>query len=142
MLQRILIIDDDPSICQFVATMLDPKVFEVEAAHSGPEGLRKAEASPPNIILLDVMMPGMDGYGACQLLRQGAKTGSIPVVMLTASNEPALNRKAYAAGASACVLKPFRVDSLVATVHAVLASTGKPRSTKKPGPTSPRGAQG
>lgn len=71
------------------------------------------------------------GYEACWRLRQGPKTGTIPVVMLTASDDPHLNREAYAAGAQACVPKPFRKDSLIAVIEAALA--GRPRENPRAG---------
>lgn len=129
MAQRILVIDDDPVIQHFAATVLQASGFQVETAAGGLAGIGKAEVRPPDVVLLDVMMPGLDGYEVCRRLRQGAKTAAVPVIMLTASNEPALNRKAYAAGASACVLKPVRVESLIATINAVLASAANPKST-------------
>lgn len=120
--QRILVIDDDQVIRQFVAVVLEPAGFTVHSAPDGAEGLAMAAAEPPDLVLLDVMMPGLDGYQVCQALGQEEATAAVPVIMLTASPEPALNRKAYAAGAKACVPKPFRAESLIATMHAVLAA--------------------
>lgn len=134
MTQRILVIDDDPTIQQFAATVLQASGFQVETAASGLAGLGKAGTHPPALVLLDVMMPGLDGYEVCRKLRQGAKTAEVPVIMLTASNEPGLNRKAYEAGAHACVLKPIRIESLIATINAVLASTAKGKGGTPPDP--------
>ena len=73
-------------------------------------------------------MPGMDGFEVCRLLRRDPATKAIPVIMITASDDPALNRKAYAVGAQACVPKPLRQDALIATIQAVwgAARQGKP----------------
>ncbi len=73
------------------------------------------------MVLLDLQMPGMDGYKVCQVLRRGVRTRQIPVVVMTASDDPHLNREAYAAGAQACVPKPFRKEGLIAAVEAALS---------------------
>jgi len=121
MRKRVLVIDDDAQARALVAASLESKGSEVRGATGGVNGLTLADAEPPDAILLDLRMPGMDGYEVCRILRQGPKTGSIPVVMLTASDDPHLNREAYAAGAQACVPKPFRKDSLIAVIEAALA---------------------
>jgi len=91
----------------------------VRHAESGAHGLEQVSAAPPDVILLDVQMPGMDGYEVCRLLRRAPGTRRIPVIMITASDDPALNRKAYAVGAQACITKPVRQDGLIATIQAV-----------------------
>jgi two-component system cell cycle response regulator len=121
MRKRVLVIDDDAKARGLVAAFLEPIGYDVRAADGGVAGLALAHAEPPDVILLDLQMPGMDGYEVCRILRQGPKTGTIPVVMLTASDDPHLNREAYAAGAQACVPKPFRKDSLIAVIEAALA---------------------
>ena len=128
MRKRVLVIDDDAQASALVAASLESKGSEVRGATGGVNGLTLADAEPPDVILLDLEMPGMDGYEVCRILRQGPKTGSIPVVMLTASDDPHLNREAYAAGAQACVPKPFRKDSLIAVIEAALrAGPGRTR---------------
>jgi CheY-like chemotaxis protein len=129
--RRILVIDDDPQARQLVAALLEPEGFAVRGAPAGVAGLSLAEAEPPDIILLDVQMPGMEGYEVCRRLHRNPRTRQIPVVMLTASDDPALNRKAYAAGAQVCVPKPFRREGLIAVIQAALA--GLPRE----GPPDP-----
>lgn len=131
MRKRVLVIDDDARARALVAAFLEPVGYDVRAAGGGVAGLALADAEPPDIVLLDLQMPGMDGYEVCRILRQGPKTGTIPVVMLTASDDPHLNREAYAAGAQACVPKPFRKDSLIAVIQAALA--GRPRENPPAG---------
>ena len=131
MRKRALVIDDDAQARALVAASLESKGYEVRGATGGVNGLTLADAEPPDVILLDLEMPGMDGYEVCRILRQGPKTGSIPVVMLMASDDPHLNREAYAAGAQACVPKPFRKDSLIAPIEAALA--GRPQENPRPG---------
>lgn len=118
---RVLVIDDDAQSRQLVAAVLAGQGYEVAEAPSGVIAL--ADANLPALILLDVTMPGMDGYEVCRVLRQGERTKGVPIVMLTVSEDIALNRKAYEAGAQACVPKPFRREGLVATIQAVLTGT-------------------
>ncbi len=94
-------------------------------------GLTRISAEPPDLVLLDVQMPGMDGYEVCRRLRQDPLTRRLPVVMLTASDDPALHRLAYAAGAQACIPKPFRREALIAIIETVLAQAS--RQTAKEG---------
>ncbi len=124
---RILVVDDDPLLRHMVRDFLELAGFAVAEAVDGPDGLAQAAARPPYLILLDLMMPGMDGYTVYRTLQAEPATRAIPVVFLTASADPSLNRQAYAAGAVACLTKPFRRDALLAVVHTTLhgARVGK-----------------
>lgn len=128
---RVLVIDDDPRARDLVAAFLESAGYEVWCATGGVNGLTLADANQPDIVVLDLQMPRMDGYEICRILRQGPRTREIPVVMLTASDDPALNQKAYAAGAQACVPKPFRKEGLIAAIQAALF--GMPRNKPSPG---------
>ena len=125
---RVLVIDDNPQDRALVAAVLEPAGYEVRGAESGRVGLTLAEAEPPDVIVLDLHMPGMDGYEVCRLLSQGPRTRRIPVVMLTASDDLSLNRLAYAAGAWACVPKPFRREGLMAAIQAALVGGSRKKS--------------
>jgi len=124
----VLVIDDESQTRELVAAVLGSSGHEVRGAEGGVNGLTLADTEPPDVVLLDVQMPGMNGYEVCRVLRQGPKTRRIPVVMLTASDDPHLNREAYAAGAQACVPKPFRKEGLIAVIEAALAQR---RGTKR-----------
>jgi CheY-like chemotaxis protein len=117
----VLVIDDEAQTRELVAAVLGSSGYEVRGAEGGVKGIALADTEPPDVVLLDVQMPGMNGYEVCRVLRQGPKTRRIPVVMLTASDDPHLNREAYAAGAQACVPKPFRQEGLIAVIEAALA---------------------
>jgi CheY-like chemotaxis protein len=132
---RILVIDDDNMILQSVGTLLRSAGYEVQVAADGPAGLTRATSAPPDIVLLDVVMPVLDGYEVCRRLRNDPKTQNVPVIMLTASGDPTLNRQAYAAGAYACVPKPFRREALIATIESVRAGVmrQKPDGPSKDG---------
>jgi CheY-like chemotaxis protein len=125
---RVLVIDDDAQVRALAAAILESEGYEVRGATGGVEGLTLADTDPPDVVLLDLQMPGMNGYEVCRVLRQGPKTRQIPVVMVTVSDDPHLNRDAYAAGAQACVPKPFRKEGLIAVIEAALA---RGRGTKR-----------
>ncbi len=99
--KRVLLIDDDPQMAELVSGFLRAEDYEVHWAKNGVEGLIAAEVAPPDLVFLDVEMPGMNGYEVCRILRHGRKTSQVPVVMLTATADPALHHTAYAAGAQA-----------------------------------------
>ncbi len=127
--KTILIIDDDEDLCVLAAhaLTLDRSDFEVINAKDGPSGIQRAKTYQPSVIILDVMMPKMDGYEVCRLLKADPKTRGIPVIMLTASSDPHLNQKAFEAGAAACLTKPYRKATLTNCVDMALASIERAR---------------
>jgi EAL domain-containing protein (putative c-di-GMP-specific phosphodiesterase class I)/CheY-like chemotaxis protein len=116
---RILVIDDHEDLTSMVRDVLETRGYEVLTANSGERGLELAFTEHPALILLDVMMPGMDGYQVCRELQFGY-TKDIPVVFLTAKTQLASMMEANRSGASAFITKPFRVEHLVQTVRDVL----------------------
>ena len=123
--KRILIIDDEEDLCVLMthALTLERNDLEVLSARDGAAGLQRAKADQPHVIILDVMMPKMDGFEVCRRLKHDPITCDIPVVMLTASNDPQLNRKAFTAGAIACLTKPYRRATLINCVDMALGSS-------------------
>jgi DNA-binding response OmpR family regulator len=112
----VLIADDDVDIVRFVALNLRLEGFEVVAAHDGQDALDKALDVDPSLILLDTVMPCMDGYEVCSRLRDQRPGSSISVIMLTAKSLEADRAKAFAAGADDWVTKPFDPAELVSKV--------------------------
>ena len=82
--KTILVVDDEPDFCSIVQGQLEKEGFEVEIAYNGIEGLEKVRANPPDAIVLDVMMPEMDGYEVCRKLKADEKYEDIPIILLTA----------------------------------------------------------
>jgi two-component system alkaline phosphatase synthesis response regulator PhoP len=82
--KRILVVDDEPDFCLIVKGNLEKEGFAVDVAYDGVEGLAKVRANPPDAIVLDVMMPEMDGYAVCKELKKDPKLNGIPIIMLTA----------------------------------------------------------
>jgi EAL domain-containing protein (putative c-di-GMP-specific phosphodiesterase class I)/DNA-binding NarL/FixJ family response regulator len=116
---KVLVIDDHEDLTTMVRDVLESRGYEVLTANTGERGLEIAFTEHPDLILLDVMMPGMDGYQVCRELQFGY-TKDIPVIFLTAKTQLASMMEANRSGASAFITKPFRVEHLVQTVRDVL----------------------
>jgi len=114
---RILVVDDDPEIVSFLKRGLTYEGYTVDTAGDGTEALAKARDAEPNLVILDVMMPGMDGMEVSKRLRQAS---SIPILMLTAKGTVADRVKGLNSGADDYLVKPFSFDELLARVRALL----------------------
>ena len=117
-MQRILVIDDDPAVTSLLKRGLSYEGFAVETAQSGAEGLAIARERPSDLVILDVMMPGLGGFEVLQRLR--AADEHLPVLMLTARDAPADQVQGLESGADDYVVKPFTFEVLLARVHALL----------------------
>lgn len=117
---RVLIVEDDPSIRLLTRTVLEGRGHEIFEAADGPSALPAARAASPDVILLDVGLPGMDGFGVLALLKEDAILHETPVLMVTAWAEPELIAKALHRGARDYVRKPFDIGELSARVDAAL----------------------
>jgi len=118
--KRILAVDDEPHILKLVSFSLRAKGFDVLEATDGLSAIEIAEAEQPDLILMDVMMPALDGYEACRRIKANPKTAHIPVVMLTAKTQVAEQKTGLDAGALDYVCKPFTPKDLVAQVNGFL----------------------
>ena len=117
---RILIVEDDPDIAQLVARYLDKAGFTTERAASGREALQTITERPPDLVVLDLMLPHMDGLEVCRLLRAHDATSGIPIIMLTARAEESERIVGLELGADDYLAKPFSPNELVARVRALL----------------------
>lgn len=122
----VLVVDDDHLHCRMVRDLLEVTGYAVVEAADGTEGLAKAEALRPHIILLDLLMPGIDGYEVCRTLKKNPETSAIPVIIVTSSPDVTLDHLAYAAGAVACIRKPFRREALFAVINVALKTANGP----------------
>jgi CheY-like chemotaxis protein len=123
--RRILLVDDDPDIRQIAALSLRRiGQFDVRLASSGSEALELAAADPPDLVLLDVSMPGMDGPATLAALRAGPAASKVPVVFFTATSSEGEVARLCALGAVAVVPKPFDVAALPRLVRDILANLG------------------
>ncbi len=116
----ILLVDDDPNISQLIRLYLEKEGFEVQSAVRGDEGLAAFRRRPPNLLLLDIMLPGMDGWQVCRAVRQFS---AIPIIMLTAKDETFDKVLGLELGADDYLTKPFEPKELVARIKAVLRRT-------------------
>lgn len=114
---NILIVDDDENIAELISLYLNKECYETEIASSGTEALQLFEEYSPDLILLDVMLPGMDGYQVCSEIR---KTSNTPIIMLSAKGEVFDKVLGLKIGADDYIVKPFDSNELVARVGAVL----------------------
>jgi len=120
MTARILVVDDVPANVRLLSAKLAAEFYEVAAAASGPEALARAAEWSPDVILLDVMMPGMDGYEVCRALKRNPATAHIPVVMVTALNDREEKVRGLEAGADDFLSKPVEDATLFARLRALL----------------------
>ena len=134
MAEKILIIDDDLDTLRLVGLMLQKQGYNIAAASSGAQGLEMAFESPPDLVLLDVMMPGMDGYEVARNLRANENTVNIPILMFTAKSQLDDKVTGFESGADDYLTKPTHPSELQAHVKALLARSSK---TKLNPPTTP-----
>ncbi|HYX27249.1 MAG TPA: response regulator [Pyrinomonadaceae bacterium] len=114
MARPILIIEDDPDIADILRYGLEKEAFEARIAQDGEAGLAASlDQDPPSLILLDFLLPGMNGVEVCRRLRREPSTATTPIVMLTAKTSPADCASALAAGATDYITKPFVVRSVI-----------------------------
>ena len=117
---RILVVDDEPSIRKFLRANLEAKDYEVLTAMDGAEALRTIEMELPDLMILDIMMPKMDGFEVCRQLREWSQ---IPIIMLSARGDESDKVKCLELGADDFITKPFGASELIARVRAVLRRT-------------------
>jgi len=117
---KILVVDDTPSNVKVLRTLLAVRGYTVITAENGQDALDKAASEPPELILMDVVMPVMDGYEACRRLRALPAIKDVPIVMVTASG-PQEKAKALAVGANDMIMKPVDPEAVLALVATLLA---------------------
>ena len=130
MSQKVLVVEDDNNIAELLRLYLQKDGFEVSHAADGGKAVEMAREIQPDLVLLDIMLPVMDGWQVCRELR---KTMKMPIIMLTAKGETEDKVSGLEMGADDYIVKPFEVKELLARVHAVLRRTGddgKPKSKK------------
>jgi DNA-binding response OmpR family regulator len=117
---RVLVVDDDELICDLVSETLIFEGYEVETAYSGEQALRTIEESRPDLILLDIMMSGIDGFEVCRRVLDNEATRRIPIIFLTAKGQFEDELRGYEKGAFDYITKPFHPLSLAPTIRETL----------------------
>ena len=127
--KSVLLVDDDPQLTRLVRANLESSEYRVLSAADAPSALRILEEEMPDLVVLDIMLPGMDGYELCQRIRE---ISLVPIIMLTAKGEDVDKVKGLKIGADDYVTKPFNVPELLARIEAVL------RRSRSPSEANPR----
>ncbi len=117
---KILLVEDDSYLVKAITIRLEANNFEVVAAIDGEEGLAKARSEKPDLIILDVMLPKMDGFDVCRKLKIDNQYKNIPIIMLTAKFQPSDIRFGQGVGADAYMTKPFDSQALLAKIEELL----------------------
>ena len=126
-IKKILVVDDDKNICELLKLYLKKEGFDVIFAYDGSEAVSKAKSENPNLIILDVMMPIINGWEACKLIRQFTE---VPIIMLTALDTTENKVQGLNIGADDYIVKPFEPVEVVARVNALLRRAEKPSATE------------
>ena len=128
MSEKILVVDDDEKICQILSLYLRSKGYEVFTCQSGSKAITSFEEFSPDLVLLDVMLPGMDGW---EILKRIRKISNAPVIMLTAKGDTTDRVQGLDCGADDYVVKPFDSKELIARIRAVMRRSGQPEEIEK-----------
>jgi twitching motility two-component system response regulator PilH len=118
----VLIVDDSPTELHLFQTMLEKNGFDTLVADSGEDGVRQAQASQPDVILMDVVMPGMNGFQATRKLTQNPATAKIPVVMITTKDQETDKIWGMRQGATEYIVKPVKEKELVSLINSVMGA--------------------
>lgn len=120
---RVLLVDDEPSIVKMVSKRLEVEGFDVLVAMDGQEGLAKAQTESPDLIILDLMLPKLNGYEVCTMLKQDTRYHKIPVVLFTAKAQAKDEQLGLECGANAYLRKPFQAKELLDKIRSLLAGS-------------------
>ena len=117
---RILVVDDEPHIVQILRFTLEKAGYHVYTAENGQVALERIEELEPNLVILDIMMPKLDGYETCRMIKKDPATKNIPVILLTAKGREVDQKLGREVGASDYMTKPFSPSKLIERVQAIL----------------------
>ena len=120
--RKVLVVDDEENIIQILEFSIEAEGYEVITALNGEEAIKKARKEQPNLIILDIMMPKVDGYEVCRVLKGNPLTKKIPVILLTAKGREIDKRLGFEVGASDYIVKPFSPSKLIDKINEHLFS--------------------
>lgn len=121
MQKRILIVEDEESLLKLESILLTTKGYIVQGVANGIAALEAIAEAPPDLVLLDVMLPGLDGFEVCQQIKSNPRTSHIPVILLTAKKSPEDVARGKEVGADQYITKPFKSSMVVASIEGLLA---------------------
>jgi len=122
---RVLVVDDEPEITEIVETFLAESGYKVAVENSSAKAVAAARAFSPDVILLDIMMPGLDGYNICQELKADSQFAGVPIIFLTGKDRNDDMGRSFRSGGDMFIKKPFSCERLLEIVNIVLMSTAK-----------------
>ena len=128
MARNILVVEDDRNISDLIRIYMEKEGFEVRSAYAGGKAIEEFEKQAPDLVLLDIMLPVMDGWAVCSKIRE---TSKVPIIMLTAKSEVNDRITGLEMGADDYIIKPFEMKELMARINAVLRRSEIPDDTKK-----------
>lgn len=114
---EVLLIDDDPDLAMMLRTLLRGQDFQIRAVFNGEEGVEECKASPPDVIILDLLMPGMDGWDVCEKIREYS---DVPILILSALGSPGSVARALDAGADDYLIKPVHASLLASRLRTLV----------------------
>lgn len=120
----VLVVEDDPDLNEMIGAYVELAGYPYHAALTGTDALRALRAHAPGMVLLDLMLPDLDGFEVCQRLRDDAQTRAVPVVVVSALSDPSARQRARELGARAFLAKPFDPDELIAVIREVMRERG------------------
>ena len=124
--KRILLVDDEPMIIRMVGDRLQMEGYEVLVAMDGQEGMEKAQTERPDLIILDLMLPKLNGYSVCSVLKRDPRYQKIPIVIFTAKTDESEEEMKLLSGADAFVRKPFKASELLGHLSRLLGTPAAP----------------
>ncbi|HLE14684.1 MAG TPA: response regulator transcription factor [Anaerolineales bacterium] len=130
----ILIIEDDEMVSRTIERSLRSEDFKLAGANNGEDGLKLAHKRPPDLVILDIVMPGIDGYAVCRQMRADPQLKDVPVLFLTAKIKDEDRIAGFIAGADDFLTKPFNLDELILRVRAILRRTQRQFDSARPNP--------
>jgi DNA-binding response OmpR family regulator len=125
MKKRVLLIEDNPDMIEAIRLRLEAHHFEVLLARDGLEGLARARSEKPDLIILDIMLPKMDGFKVCRMLKFDEKFKNIIIIILSAKVQKSDIERGKEVGADAYITKPFKAEELLAKINELLNDAGK-----------------
>jgi DNA-binding response OmpR family regulator len=130
MSKKILVIEDDPASLRLTQYILEHRDYEVLTAVNGLDGLKRAQNEEPDLVVMDIMLPGMDGFDICYQLRAEPRTAGIPVLMLSAKAREADKETGLKVGADGYITKPVDPEEIVSRIEALLQQRGTKSLTR------------
>lgn len=118
---RVLLVDDEPTIISMVGDFLKAQGFEVTTAMDGEEAIQKAQAEAPDLVILDLLLPKLDGYSVCSVLKKDPRYQKIPVIIFTRKIDESEEELKLLCGADAYLRKPFKAQEMMAKIQALLS---------------------